>query len=83
MKSTKSILLLLLLVMVLALGSALPQSATATVAGRVGGLPNENVASLQVALPAITRHALFCKPIRQPMDRFASRSFAPETIALP
>jgi hypothetical protein len=33
--------------------------------------------------PASTRHALFCKPIQQPMDRFAYRLFALEITALP
>ena len=50
MKSNESLLLMLLLVVPWAPGSALPQSATATVAGRVMGLPNENVANFQVAL---------------------------------
>src|SRR5262245_20856916 len=50
MKLTKSLLLMLLLATALAPGSALPQSATAPVAGRVGGLPKESVASFQVAL---------------------------------
>ena len=50
MKLNESSLLMLLLILALAPGSALPQSAMATVAGRVVGLPNENVGSLQVAL---------------------------------
>jgi hypothetical protein len=50
MKSNGSSLLTLLLFMGLAPGSALPQSSTATVAGRVMGLPNENVTSVRVAL---------------------------------
>jgi TonB family protein len=50
MKSNKSVLLMLLLVMALSPASALPQSATATVGGRVVGLPNENATSFQVAL---------------------------------
>jgi hypothetical protein len=50
MKSNKSLLLMLLLVITLAPREALPRSATATVAGRVVGLPSENVPNFQVAL---------------------------------
>src|SRR5262245_23550191 len=50
MKLTKSVLSRLLLVMALAPASALPQSATVTVAGKVVGLPSRNVTSFQVAL---------------------------------
>ncbi len=53
MKLTKSLLLMLLLVTALAPGSALPQSATALVAGRVLGLPKENPTSFQVALASV------------------------------
>jgi hypothetical protein len=41
---------MLLLVITLPPREALPQSATATVAGRIVGLPSENVANFQVAL---------------------------------
>jgi len=50
MKSNESLLLMLLLVITLAPREALPQSATAMIAGRIGGLPKESVASFQVAL---------------------------------
>src|SRR5215831_9241977 len=50
MKSNLSLLLTLLLVIALAPRSALPQLATATVAGRIMGLPNENVANFELVL---------------------------------
>src|SRR5262249_1538607 len=50
MKSNRSLVWMLLLAIASAPGFALPQSATATVSGRVVGLPSENIASFQVAL---------------------------------
>jgi Gram-negative bacterial TonB protein C-terminal len=50
MKSNAALIWMLLLLIALAPASALTQSATTTVAGRVVGLPSENVASIQVAL---------------------------------
>ena len=50
MKSNQSLLLMLMLFVGLAPGSALPQSVTATVTGRVIGLPSGNVPSFEVLL---------------------------------
>ena len=50
MKSNESLLLMLMLLVGFAQGSALPQSVSALVTGRVIGLPSESVPSIEVAL---------------------------------
>ena len=50
MKLNESLLLMLMLMVGIAPGSALPQSVTAMVAGRVIGLPSGNVPSFEVVL---------------------------------
>src|SRR5215475_3096900 len=50
MSSNESLLLIFMLFMGLGLGSALAQSATPVISGRIMGLPNGNISSVQVAL---------------------------------
>jgi len=62
----------LLLAMALAPGAVLPQSATATVAGRVTGLPNDIAASFQVALAVATAALLLLQTAKGSIEVLTS-----------